>query len=464
MSFFLRHFKRVMGKDSLIYVEKDQLWRSHRSIVQRAFTAEAVMGMGRKVWRVADSFAGSILEESRKNSGADAGTGGYIKDALELFKWVTIDVFGVVALGYDFQCTKSLKLAPLAQSFDYSIDDVQERTLASEMCNPFMQCYWLPTERNRRYAFHNGRVRGLMSDICEKRKSTIDSEEVRRPAADSTSHMQLRTFSSSLASRGDDLLTILLKTPSPNSNQGNDNVDVMSTKEVTEMLLTLFYAGYDTSSTALSCAMYLLSTHKEIQTICANEARAASISLQQDPSTWNEQLAYCKAVVMESLRLHSPVTLTSRTLETNVQLDECTSVPKGTRVYIPIELIQTSECNFARATEFLPERWVRRDESTGLWVERDYKSEESQSFVSKDSSYIPPANPHNIFAFSDGARNCVGRRLAMMESTMVLACMVRDLVVNVPEGFKLEMKKKFVMTTPEEVPLIFTERCRGGRV
>ena len=96
------------------------------------------MGMGRKVWRVADSFAGSILEESRKNSGADAGTGGYIKDALELFKWVTIDVFGVVALGYDFQCTKSLKLAPLAQSFDYSIDDVQERTLASEMCNPFI--------------------------------------------------------------------------------------------------------------------------------------------------------------------------------------------------------------------------------------------------------------------------------------------------------------------------------------
>jgi hypothetical protein len=45
-----------------------------------------------------------------------------------------------------------------------------------------------------------------------------------------------------------------------------------------------------------------------------------------------------------------------------------------------------------------------------------------------------------------------------------LACMVRDLVVNVPEGFKLEMKKKFVMTTPEEVPLIFTERCRDGRV
>ncbi|EED90147.1 hypothetical protein THAPSDRAFT_269400 [Thalassiosira pseudonana CCMP1335] len=383
----------------------------HNLPPSRAFTAEAVMGMGRKVWRVADSFAGSILEESRKNSGADAGTGGYRKDALELFKWVIIDVFGVVALGYDFQCTKSLKLAPLAQSFDYSIDDVQERTLASEMCNPFMQCYWLPTERNRRYAFHNGRVRG---------------------------HMQLRTFSSSLASRGDDLLTILLKTPSPNNNQGNDNVDVMSTKEVIEMLLTLFYAGYDTSSTALSCAMYLLSTHKEIQTICANEARAASISLQQDPSTWNEQLAYCKAVVMESLRLHSPVTLTSRTLETNVQLDECTSVPKGTRVYIPIELIQTSECNFARATEFLPERW--------------------------DSSYIPPANPHNIFAFSDGARNCVGRRLALMESTMVLACMVRDLVVNVPEGFKLEMKKKFVMTTPEEVPLIFTERCRDGRV
>lgn len=421
-------------------------------MIKVAFTTNAVENMSNKVWKVANGFTASILRECAKNSQDNIMSkncqGTYCAEAADIFKWATLDIFGKVAFNYRFGCTETLTTTPLANSLNYTIEDSNTRCKAVNLLNPMLQFYWLPTQRNKDFKFHSENVYELLRQICKHRMKEIIEE------SDSEEGFKRSSVT-------DDLLTALLKQKAAES-QGTDNMDD-SIEVLVKMLLTLFFAGYDTSSVLLSMAMWSIVQHPEIQEECAKEAHEASSespssdepSLHEDASQWESRLPCCRAVIMETLRLHPPVYTNARNLARDLELDGCT-IPKGTRVYLPIMQIHTDERNFARATEFLPERWVRRDTSTGRWVARDYNSEPHS--VDNDPSYLPPANPHYIFAFGDGGRNCVGHRLALQESTLLFSCIVRDLVVNLREGHVMQKRKKFALATPVDMPLLFSKR------
>ncbi|KAL7537054.1 hypothetical protein ACHAXR_007559 [Thalassiosira sp. AJA248-18] len=447
-----RHFKRCLGEDSLVMMEGGEgdreKWRQHRSLVKVAFTTHAVENMANKVWEVANGFTSSILRECAKNKNQDTPSqGSYCAEAADLFKWVTLDIFGKVAFNYRFGCTETLTTTPLATSLNYTVEDSNARCQAWNLLKPAYQFYCIPTQRNKDYQMHSDNVHGLLRDICRKRMEKITNEKKNGP---------------SVHCKDDDLLSSLLKSKSKSMEIKPDD----SHEDSVKMLLTLFFAGYDTSSVLLSMVMWSIAKNPKIQQECAKEAHAASNSsksctennepsLHEDASQWESRLAYCRAVIFEALRMHPPVYTNSRTLSKAVELDGYI-IPAKTRVYLPLMQIQTDERNFTRAAEFLPERWVRKEASTGRWVARDHKTEPRS--VENDSTYIPPANPHNIFTFSGGARNCVGHRLAVQESTIVLACLVDKLTVDVPEGLVVQKRKKFALAPPVEMPLIFRRR------
>ncbi len=160
--------------------------------------------------------------------------------------------------------------------------------------------------------------------------------------------------------------------------------------------------------------------------------------------------------ILETLRLNPQVHTNCRIFDKDVELDGRCTIPRRMHVYLPIAQMHRNKRNFARASEFLPERWVRRDTNAGVWVARDHATE--PKFAEEDPSYVPPANPRHLFSFGDGGRNCVGHRLALQESTIVFACIVRDLTVDVREGFVLRKRKKFALAPPVEMPLIFRRR------
>jgi len=445
---FSRHFKRSLGQDSIVCIDGGSQWRHHRNLIKVAFTGNAVSNMASKVWKVANMFSQSILREC----GTQGGT--YGANGLDIFKWATIDIFGAVALGYKFGCVDSLDLPPLATSFNITVEDSNSRITVKNILNPLVQLYCFPTERNRRYHEHSKITKDLLRGICKERMETITKNIASRDQGQVSP--EARKKSCSHISEDDDLLSILLK-----SQCGPNGEHDESYEDLIEMLITMFFAGYDTSSIALTFVMYCLSLHKEVQTECAKEAYAATTqmntdgSLNENPTQWEDRLVYCWAVVMETLRLHPPVFTNVRNLAKDLHLEDST-IPSGSRVYIPIQQIHTDERNFARAKEFLPERWARRDEVTNRWVKRDHLTEPQS--LENHPTYIPPANPNNFFTFSDGARNCVGRRLAIQESTMLLACIVRDLVIDTTPGFVMQKRKKFAMAPPTEMPLIFQER------
>jgi len=480
---FSKHFKMCLGQDSILMMEGGEMdrekWRQHRNLIKVAFTKNAVDNMANKVWKVANGFASSLLRECAKNNNdhdqddtkqQQHQRGSYRADAEEIFRWPTLDVFGEVALNYSFGCTDTLTTTPLAHSLNCTIEDSNVRIKVANLLNPAYQFYWFPTQRNRDYKYHSENVRGLMREICQRRVQEIDNSRSNNDSEGDGEASQ----------KSGDLLTALLKSKMESEGTKLDE----NHDKLISMLMTLFFAGYDTSSIVLSMAMWSIATNPEIQKECAKEAKDASTSsstsstktsssksssssseqrkrsLHEDASQWESRLAYCQAVILETSRLHPPAYTNHRVFDKDVELDGCT-IPRRTRVYMPLANVHADERNFARPTEFLPERWVRRDSDTGQWAARDYETEQEPKSAMEsddDPEYVPAANPRNLFAFSDGARKCPGYRLALQESTFIFACIVRDLTVHVREGLVLQKRKKFVLAIPSEMPLIFRKR------
>lgn len=260
-------------------------------------------------------------------------------------------------------------------------------------------------------------------------------------------------------------------------------------RDVSKILHTLLLAGYETTAMSLSYAMYELAKNPRCQDRCCEEARRVLPPRQKvdDGSGGDsfgvplfdaddDDVPYCRAVLLESIRLHMPVAFTTRvltkdlTLDTDNDDDDQVTLLKGTRVFVNPEMLHRDERNFDNAGEFIPERWVHWDAGTGGWVDRDYKtstpttpppssisSKYTVEHVQADS--VAAANPANFFSFSDGARNCVGRRLAVMESTLLIAELLRDLCVDVAEeDFELVKVLNFITILPARLPLRFWMR------
>ncbi len=256
--------------------------------------------------------------------------------------------------------------------------------------------------------------------------------------------------------------------------------------------------GYETSSITISYALYNLSQHPRCQERVAEEVRILLGDSRNDnddlktvENIKEDNLRYTYACIMESMRLCPTVLQTARDLLKPLDLDGYV-IPEGTRVFINLVKLHVDERNFDRPLEFCPERWVRW--VNGTWIERDFEAESmdsnpSSGRVGNDSrandichnqgpksknphhqlqnlhaETIPAANPKNFLAFSYGARNCVGKRLAILETTMMIAMIIKDFVVESAANKPLEKKRRLVSWYPETLPLIFKKRVLADQV
>ncbi len=110
------------------------------------------------------------------------------------------------------------------------------------------------------------------------------------------------------------------------------------------------------------------------------------------------------------------------------------------------------ERNFERAKEFIPTRWVKWCAENNEWVERDHRQESSDH-----GQVVSAADPANFLAFSDGARDCVGKRLAMNESSVALASLMKQFRVSYDDSrpVEIEMKRRLTSWFPHELYLKF---------
>ncbi|KAH9905604.1 cytochrome P450 [Xylariomycetidae sp. FL2044] len=222
-------------------------------------------------------------------------------------------------------------------------------------------------------------------------------------------------------------------------------------------LFGYFIAGHDTSSTALSWMAKNLADYPATQTKLRNalkSAYAGALTEGRQPSAteiWKTQVPYLDAVLEESLRMDPPIPFTLRdAMYDTVLLGH--PIPKNTTILIVVDgpdfkvpglpmpgRDESSEASHGKRSHgrwdpedmhlFRPERWLKTNEQ-GAEV------------------YDSQAGPN--LAFSAGPRGCFGRRLAYLETRIVLALLVWNFEFHALEG-KLGSRESFDKITVNPV-------------
>lgn len=335
---------------------------------------------------------------------------------LPLMKMATMDVFGFAALDADFECCKRLKLTDVAFAFEHLSQEYTRRITTP--WDPASWIYSIPTAANIEHKKQRAIIRDFVSNQIAKTRSHLASKE-------------------GLKNNKQDLLANLLRTAKAEEGEAEG----MSDSAIGDIIMTLLFGGYDTTSITLSYALYLLAKHPAKQAMCLKEVQEvlgadADVEKLQDP----DQLQYTRALILESLRLFPPAPVTTRTLEKPMEFAG-NVIEAGTNVFVPIWSIQRDARNFPMALELRPERWVRPN-ATGGWEERPSDDMES-------STKIPPANKDAFCAFAAGARNCVGRKLALQEAVTLLAILIRKLDFQlIDDDYKVKPELAAVVQQP----------------
>ncbi|MBD1909373.1 MULTISPECIES: cytochrome P450 [unclassified Leptolyngbya] len=179
----------------------------------------------------------------------------------------------------------------------------------------------------------------------------------------------------------------------------------LSDKELRDELMTLLFAGHETTATAMAWALYWLHHKTEIQAKLLAELN--SLEPGADPITI-AKLPYLTAVCQETLRCTPVAMLTfPREAQEPVELLGY-QFPAGTIFMGCMYLTLQREDLYPNPKEFRPERFL----------ERKY-------------------TPFEFIPFGNGARRCVGEALALYELKLALATVLThyqlELVDSEPE-------------------------------
>ena len=419
-----RHGSRLFGRRNLLSM-RGREWRFWRTAVHRAFTPATLKGMQLRMAAVASTLVESIANRIDEEPHSSSSTW---MDVEELMKMVTLDTFGLTALGVDFRSCRALNPSPVANAFDFLSSELLRRI--KTMYLPTSHFYSLPTEANRRHKRESAVIRSVLEEAVKHRrqhaKQTSDEADE------------------------DDLLAHLFRAV---ESAGTKSEQDVSDETFSDMLMGLLFAGYETTSITLTYCLYCLAKNPEVEQHALEEihsvlGRTSSNDAEHAKAIDPDQLPYCRAIIMETLRMYPPVILTFRTLDKPMKISGCKfMIPAKTQVFIPIWAIQRDENIFPKPLEFFPERWAYRKRSDNgdggsMWRERQ------PADVSADECDVPPGDRNAFLAFSGGARSCVGRKFAMQEAIIILAQLLRNLKFEVEDDYVVEPFRAGLIQTP----------------
>jgi cytochrome P450 len=388
------HLDRFLGSRN-IGVLSGREWKYHRAAILRAFSPSEVEHAQQAVMGVCGVMVSSLRSVQ-----------GQVVDMEPMLKMITIDIFGRSALSRDLQCCATLQPSAIAKAFDLLGQELTKRLysplgLASNN-------YWIPTKANRHHRQQRALIRSFIQDIVAERQSMTTSPPK-------------------------DALTCLLKA---HAELAGTQEEAVSSQTLTDILMSLLFAGYDTTSITLTYALYNLAKNPKMEQECLAEINNRFRSTTPNPN----ELVYCKAILLETLRLYPPANATTRNLIKDVALEGGFVAPTDTYMFIPIWAIQRKAEYYPLPEEFLPDRWVAKT-TKGVWEER--------SEVNLRSDMIAPANRNAFLAFSAGARSCAGSRFAFMEMTLILASLLKDIHFSVHPDYVVEPERAGIVQHPK---------------
>lgn len=329
--------KRVLGNG--LVSSNGELWKEQRRQVQPAFGSQHVR-----------SYASAMVEAGRR--WAERWSDGAVLDVSEQMMGLTLQIVARVLMGEEIRSEHD-ELALLMRAFRASAASLTSAVPA-----------WLPYPPRWREAKTRARLRARLEQLIDR-------------------HRQAR--------QSDCLLSVL--------SQQLDQPGSMSREQLMDETLTLFFAGHETTSHALSWTLYLLSQHPDVHARLTAELDAV---LGDRPPTFEDaaRLPYTGQVLAEAMRLYPPAFTLAREARASTRLGRW-DVPAGTHLILSVYHVQRDARYHPEPERFSPDRFAP-----------------GAAAALHPGAYLP---------FGAGTRICIGKRFAQLEATLLLATLYQSL-------------------------------------
>lgn len=190
----------------------------------------------------------------------------------------------------------------------------------------------------------------------------------------------------------------------------------MSDIELRDELLTLLFAGHETTATALAWALYWVHQHPEVYEKLIKELD--SLPSAADPMTIFK-LPYLTAVCQETLRIYPVGMLTFPRIAKQPTTVMGYPIDEGDSVVGCIYLLHRHPDIYPEPEQFKPERFLNRKFS-----------------------------PYEYLPFGGGVRQCIGMALAQFEMKLVLATILRHYQLKIAEKRPVKAARRGVTLSP----------------
>ena len=374
-----RFSKQTRGYETLrlflgngLVTSEGEFWLRQRRIAQPAFHRKRIAGFADGIVRAAADLGRAWAPR--------AASGETVDVAAEMMQ-LTLRIAGETMLSADPSGQAGAVGAAL---------EILQKEVNRRLDSPWVPPVEWPTPHNRRLRAATEQLDRIVLDLIDRRRRGRE--------------------------QGDDLLQMLLEARDEETGAGMDD------RQLRDEVMTVFLAGHETTSNALTWTFYLLSRAPQIARALHEEAVRV---LGDRPATFDDlpALDLTRRVLQESMRLYPPVWILGRSPTEDLDVDGY-RIPRGSLVFLSQWVTHRHPKWWENPEGFDPDRWLP-ERMRGL-------------------------HRHQYFPFAAGPRMCIGAGLAQMEGQLVLATLARHYRVQPVPGQRVE---------PE--PLI-TLRPRGG--
>jgi cytochrome P450 len=370
----LARLSLVLG-DGLLTTD-GETWRRQRRMVQPAFASSRLAG-----------YAGVMVDEAARAAGA--WRDGEVRDVSREMMHVTLRVVSRTLFGHDVSARH--------------IEDVGRamRLFQGSLIRPDVLPAWIPTPRRRKLRRALAALDALTYGVVAARRSSA----VRQP----------------------DLLQMLVDAVDEEGDGGR-----LTEKELRDQLVTLFLAGHETTSHALTWTLYLLSQNPRAERALHEEID--HVLGDRDP-TYEDlaRLPYTEQVIHESMRLYPPVYSVARKAHEDTVIGDY-PVPAGSEVILWIYMTHRDARFYPEPDAFRPERFTPEEEAKRPKL-----------------AHLP---------FGAGPRACIGKVFAMIEARLLLATFARRWRLELVAGQRVRPQPRITLVPRGGLKMRFVARRR----
>jgi cytochrome P450 len=227
--------------------------------------------------------------------------------------------------------------------------------------------------------------------------------------------------------RGEDILSLLL-------DAHDEDGTTLTDLQIRDEVMTLMFAGHDTTTSTVAFMFYELAHHPEIVSrLIAEQASQMPNGQPSAAQLMSGELGELEMVFDETLRKYPPAWVGPRR---SIEPFEFAghSVPGRAFVNYSSWASHNLPDVFGDPEEFRPERFTP----------------EAKAALAK-GAYVP---------FGGGSRTCIGMRFGQLEIRAIATLLLARFTLSLPDDFKLKIRQMPTISPKEGLPMIVHERER----